>query len=76
VIITSIRFATESWIPGWERLGNRDFADDHHVTRDFDQLVKTEFPLVHAIQHGRGNCHFIGTRHHKRFISVYGDIYS
>ena len=38
--------------------------------RDIDQLVETEFPLVHAIQHGRGDRHLVGAGHGEGLITI------
>ncbi len=56
-----------------ECLGKRDFAHDHHVGRDFDQLVETELPLVHAIQHGSDDRNLVGAGHGEELIAMERD---
>ena len=56
-----------------ECLGKRNYAGDIHLGRDFDQLVETQFPPVHAIQHGRGDRHLVGAGHGEGLITIERD---
>ena len=56
-----------------ECVAKRSVPDHHHVGRDVDQLVETEFLLVHAIQHGSGDRHLVGAGHDEGLIAIERD---